>query len=125
MSDLELNIIVGVIVLIIGVVVNTVLNGYLKSGDKSDLQLQTLWDNYNEKKINIDKLEQLIETLNEFKLSNNNLKHNINNLTTSVNGFGARLSAIEEDVRDKLKIDHSLILRIEVLEKVILKKSTN
>jgi septal ring factor EnvC (AmiA/AmiB activator) len=93
-----------------------------------------MYNSYNQSKDDHGTIEKLKEKSNkeylEFALSNERLigeirkldsdvRHEVANLRTSINGFGARLAAIEEDVKERTKENEDLEKRIERLEKCV------
>lgn len=60
--------------------------------------------------------------VSEIKKLDRDVRHEIKDMGNIVNGFGARLKAIEEDVTDRVKENTELSQRISAVEKVVFKK---
>jgi len=59
--------------------------------------------------------------VNKIEALDKDFRHGIQDLRTTVNGFGARLTAIEEDVNDRIKENIELKNRIAAVEKHLFK----
>jgi hypothetical protein len=107
---------------------------YLWKEERS--RVNVVYDHYQSSKNDHKDIEDIKSKSNqaylEYALSNQKLaltitdldkdfRHGIANLQTTVNGFGARLTAIEEDVNDRMKENERLAERLSAVEKALFK----
>jgi hypothetical protein len=99
-------------------------------------RVNVVYDHYQSSKNDHKDIEDIKSKSNqaylEYALSNQKLaltitdldkdfRHGMANLSNVVNGFGARLTAIEEDVHDRMKENERLAERLSAVEKALFK----